>query len=146
MLIDDESVRLTVYDDATGLPITPGTLVKGHPTIGVGRCLDTNGISKTEAMRMLDQDIARAERQADGFQWFHDLDWVRQDVIVMMLFNLGLTKFLKFKRMIKAVEEEDYEGAAFEMVNSTWREQVGTRALTLSEMMKKGRYPKESTA
>ena len=39
-LVGDEAMRLFVYDDATGLPIEPGSTCKGHPTIGVGRGLD----------------------------------------------------------------------------------------------------------
>jgi hypothetical protein len=33
-LMRDEGTLLYVYDDATGLPIVAGMLVKGNPTIG----------------------------------------------------------------------------------------------------------------
>ena len=47
--IDDEGVRLRVYDDATGEPLHPGMTLKGHPSIGYGRALDVNGISLKES-------------------------------------------------------------------------------------------------
>ena len=39
----DEGIRMLVYDDATGRPIGPGTLVRGHPTIGIGTDSDLKG-------------------------------------------------------------------------------------------------------
>lgn len=59
MLRAEEGLRLTVYDDATGKPIKPGTLVKGHPTIGIGRALDVNGITEAEAEYLKANDVAK---------------------------------------------------------------------------------------
>ena len=71
-----------------------------------------------------------------------DLDGVRRAVLLNMLFNLGLTKTLKFKKMLKCLKKEDYEGAAREMKLSRWAGQVNGRAVELAEMMRTGEKPK----
>jgi len=51
LLIHHEGIRLFVYDDATGKPITAGSICQGNPTIGIGRELSKTGISESEAKR-----------------------------------------------------------------------------------------------
>jgi len=53
-----------------------------------------------------------------------------------MRFNLGATGFRSFRKMIKAVNESDFDKASKEMKDSNWYSQVGKRAETLVEMMK----------
>ena len=65
-LTRDEGQLLTVYDDATGAAIKPGTSVKGHPTIGIGRALDVHGISAAEAAYLLGNDIDGIVAQLSG--------------------------------------------------------------------------------
>lgn len=131
-----------VYDDATGLPITKGSLVIGYPTIGIGRrCDKGNGISEPEAMFLLDNDVARVIAECrSAFPWFDGLDPVRQAVVADMVFNLGLQGFKGFKKMIAAIEAGDYEEAAKEMVDSRWVIQVGQRATELAYTMKEGKF------
>ena len=68
-----------------------------------------------------------------------DLDQVRRAVVIDMLFNLGLTKFLKFKNTIKSIRAGDWESAAKGMENSKWYGQVRTRAVRLVRMMRTGK-------
>jgi GH24 family phage-related lysozyme (muramidase) len=37
-----EGRRAQAYDDATGQPITPGSIIEGHPTLGIGFNLDAS--------------------------------------------------------------------------------------------------------
>jgi lysozyme len=64
----------------------------------------------------------------------------RQDVVLNMLFNLGLPKFLAFRKMIEALRLANYDQAATEMLDSKWAIQVGIRAKELAEIMRTGRY------
>lgn len=113
----------------------------GKLTIGVGRNLDENGISENEALILLANDIKRCEIEASQFAWFRYLSPVRQDVILCMLFNLGLPRFKGFKKMISAIQKGDYIEAADQMLDSKWAEQVGDRAETLATMMETNKYP-----
>ena len=129
----DEGVKEYAYTDS-----------EGYLTIGVGRLIDrTKGgkLSEDEIEYLLDNDIDRIQNQTiRAFHWYNDLNDVRQEVILNMVFNLGLNGFKNFKLMIKALERHDYEDASQEMVDSKWCLQVGPRCIRLSEAMRLGEW------
>lgn len=114
-------------------------------TIGYGRNLEDRGISHDEAALMLENDIEICIEEAQRFSWFYKLNWARQDVVLDMLFNLGLSRFLTFKKMLLSLENADYFGASKEMLDSKWARQVGVRANTLSQMMASGSYARNDS-
>jgi lysozyme len=115
----------------------------GKLTIGVGRNVEDLGITEEEALYLLRNDINRVnEELRDNFPWFKDLDPVRQDVLINLCFNIGLTKLFGFKKMLAALRDGNYEEAAIQMEDSAWRVQTGRRAHELIEMMKTGFYLK----
>lgn len=59
-----------------------------------------------------------------------------QRVLVNMAFNLGRTRLGKFKKMIAAVEENNFKEAANQMVDSRWYNQVGNRSIELENWMR----------
>lgn len=122
-----------------GLGLKPYRCTKGKLTIGYGRNIEDNGISRSEAAFLLENDIDRVLEEARSFSWFAGLDPVRQLVVCEMLFNLGMDRFLGFKRMIAALAMGNYATAAAEMLDSDWRSQVKGRALTLAEQMRTGK-------
>jgi len=127
-LIRDEGMRLKPYRDTTG-----------HLTIGVGRNLDDVGITKSEAMRMLGNDIEKCKRQlTDQLPIYSTLDAVRQEVLINMCFNLGIKGLLGFKDMIASLEIGNYIQASKDMKNSLWARQVGDRADRLALKMQRG--------
>jgi len=130
MLIRHEGLRLKPYRDA-----------KRKLTIGVGRNLDDAGITRAEALMLLDNDIATVRRDVTrAFPWFPGLDPVRKDVVLDMVFNLGLSGFRRFEKTIAAIRAGDWENAAREMLSSRWASQVGKRATELAAMMERGKY------
>lgn len=128
---------------AEGLRLKPYRCTAGKLSIGCGRNLDDVGITKAEAYTLLDNDIARSTRQAQQFPWFWELDDVRQDAVIEMIFNLGLSGFQGFHRLIAALDDGDWERASEECLASKWREQVGRRAHGIAQMFLTGEYPKE---
>ncbi len=124
-----------------GLKTHPYLCPAGKLTIGVGRNLDDVGISQDEAMLLLGHDMGRCINEAhDAFPWLMQMDKVRADVIVCMVFNLGLTRLRTFKKFLAACEAKDYPLAAAEMLNSLWSDQVGERSVELAQMMMSGEY------
>jgi lysozyme len=122
-----------------GLKLKPYRCTAGKLTIGVGRNLDDVGISRDEAMYLLENDIARVSADAKhAFPWFARLDPVRQDVVLNMIFNLGINRFSQFHQTIKCIEAFDYAGAADRMLQSLWAKQVGQRAVRLANQMRSG--------
>ena len=77
------------------------------------------------------------------FEWFSDLDEVRQDAMVSICLNLGLTRLHGFKKALRAMRYNLYEEAATEFLDSKWHSQVGFRAKELAEMIRTGEYPEE---
>ena len=80
----------------------------------------------------------RSRNRIDLIDIKHVLDKVRQDTLVNMSFNMGTSGLMRFKKMFKAIEDEDWERAGREMLNSRWARQVGTRAEELSLQMVTG--------
>ena len=122
-----------------GLELKPYRCPTGKLTIGVGRNLDERGISEEEALYLRDHDISESieDLQKIFVGGFETLPENVQRVLVDMRFNLGSAGFKGFKKMIRAIKEEDFSRAALEMQGSKWFKQVGTRGKTLVEMMAK---------
>lgn len=108
----------------------------GKLTIGYGHNIEDNPMPELIAEKLLHHDIAGALAACERFDWFFELDGVRQRVIVNMVFNLGYNGVSKFKKMIAAIEDREYVLAAFEMRNSRWYRQVGARAERLCKLMR----------
>lgn len=124
-----------------GIRFKPYKCTQGKLTIGVGRNLDDAGLSAKEIEFLLDNDVARVSMQAvSNFDWYKGLDQVRQDVVLSMIFNLGLDGFKNFAKMIAAIVAGNFQQAAYEMLSSKWAEQVGMRAVELAHMMSTGEY------
>lgn len=124
--------RFFVYDDATGQRINPGSIVRGNPTIGNGRCLNTNGISDYERKMLLSQDCDIVIEECEKYDWFDLLSHNRQRVIANMIFQLGATRFALFRTMIDCIEQSDWQGAHNAMLSSLWAKQVPNRANKLA--------------
>lgn len=119
-----------------GLKLTPYFCTANKLTIGVGRNLEANGISKAEAMFMLENDIVKVMNDLDEhLPWWKELSTVRQHVLIDMAFNMGIFGLLKFQKTLQAIKEERYADAAAEMLDSKWSKQVGHRSLALSRAM-----------
>ncbi len=123
-----------------GVRLHPYRCTSGKLTIGVGRNLDDKGLSRKEALYLLDNDLRRVELEcAQTFDWFDRLDDVRKRVLIEMAFNLGITGLTKFRKMLAAVKAGNFEQARLEMLNSLWAKQVGRRADTLAHIMETGK-------
>ena len=112
-----------------GLKLKPYICTAGKLTIGIGRNLTDVGISEIEAYMLLDSDIRSATSEASRiFPNFWILSDNRKNVLIDMLVNLGLGRFMGFKNFISAVKEEKWGAARYEMLDSLWATQVPSRA------------------
>jgi len=113
----------------------------GKLTIGYGRNIEDVGVTEREAEILLQNDLEDAVSDVRKmFPGLDDADPVRFSVLVDMRFNLGLPRLNRFRLMLKAVAEKNWQQAAAEMVDSLWYHQVGIRAQKLVEMMSTGEY------
>lgn len=128
LLVQHESYRQFPYADTTG-----------NLTVGIGRNLSSRGISSTEALSLLDDDIFYfTSKLAHLVPCFNGLDDNRKIVLVDMCFNLGVNGFLGFKRMLEALERNDFNAAADAIMDSKASEQCGERYQQLAFIMRTG--------
>ena len=113
-------------------------------TIGVGRNIDKSGgmgLSDDEIDYLLSNDIKRVSAELiRAFPWYSELDEVRKDAMIDMCFNMGLPRLSKFKNSLAAMTNGDYDIAALEFLDSNWAKQVGSRSITITDMIRSGEY------
>lgn len=125
-LVFDEGVRLRPYRDTMG-----------KTTIGVGRNLDDLGISESEALFLLDNDMDRVLRELDlQWPWWREMSEERQRALANMCFQLGLTRLMGFRKMISALHSGEYERAADEALDSEWARQCSARAHRVAALIR----------
>ena len=115
----------------------------GYETIGVGRNIseDGLGLSDDEIDYLLSNDINRVrEELTEEYYWFAGLDEARQDAMIDISFNLGQTRLRGFVKSLEAMAREDFDTAADEFMDSKWSEQVGDRAVEVTEIIRTGEY------
>tara|TARA_R100001224_G_scaffold19565_1_gene9622 strand:+ start:2349 stop:2834 length:486 start_codon:yes stop_codon:yes gene_type:complete len=149
-LVLHEGLELLPYKDSLGID-----------TIGIGRNLEHRGLSeeelvhigkdisdicewgitKEQAYYLAENDIKIVEKEVcEAHPCVVELDEIRQRVIIDMAFNMGVPRLNKFKKMWKAIEEENYEESKIQMLDSRWANQVGNRAVRLSNAMETGEW------
>ena len=129
-LIEHEGMRLDMYTDSVGIA-----------TIGIGRNLEHVGLrTEAEARYLLRSDILSIRAEIErSIPWIADLNDTRQRCLMDMAFNLGVSGLMKFEKTLQHIADGRYEAAAQEMLRSRWADQVGQRAMTLSQMMATGK-------
>ena len=120
-----------------GIRLKPYRCTANKLTIGVGRNIEDRGITEAEAEFLLnnDIDICLAELE-NNLPWFYQLHETAQMVLVDMCFNMGMPRLMQFKKTLNYLADKDYASAAFEMLDSRWARQVGSRAKFLSYQLK----------
>jgi len=134
----DEGFRAEPYLDTVGVP----TIGYGTTRIlGKAVSMNDSAIDEPTARQLLRADLYLACLDAqDLFMRFDDMDDVRQEVLVNLAYNLGLTRLTGFSRLIQASEILNYTEMASEMRDSKWFTQVGQRAVRLCNAMQAGQW------
>ena len=126
-----------------GLSLKPYLCSSGKLTIGYGHNLE-EGISEPIAEAIFNEDLRVAINDVlDIFsnnkgEYQLVLSGNRYIALVDMMFNLGKSRFLTFKKMIQAIKEKDWDKAADELLDSKYANQVGQRAINNANFLRKG--------
>ncbi len=97
-------------------------------SIGYGRNLEDVGISKDEAEYLLKNDVEIALDEVSEHFDMPNLPEPAQIVLVDMCFNMGISRLLNFRNMIKAIQDDDWDKAADELLDSKYAAQTKRRA------------------
>ncbi|MGA1600005.1 MAG: glycoside hydrolase family protein [bacterium] len=112
----------------------------GKQTIGYGRLIESpGGLSKNEAEILLHNDLHRIQRELYAhLPWMPQLSAIRQEVLLEMAYQLGVSGLLKFKKTLREAQRGSWQECALEMLDSRWARQTPGRAKELAEMMRTG--------
>ncbi len=125
LIAKHEGLRLDPYKDSIGIW-----------TVGYGHNCQDKPISKDIAERLLEDDVQDAIHDCQTFNWFGGLDEVRVAVVVNMVFNLGLSRFSKFKKTIDYIALGEWTMASEEMLDSKWAKQTPERANQMANIIR----------
>ncbi len=116
---------------------------EGYPTAGIGHLLTEwdeeyydkpigTPVPEEKVQEWFINDVQTAINDCnDIFNSFEKLPEDIQHVLINMSFQLGKPRLSKFRRMIAAVEMEDYREMALQMEDSRWFKQTTNRAQRL---------------
>ena len=120
-----------------------------YPTFGIGHLiLETDPehgqevgtpVSEERIKECFEKDIQNVFEDLDrNMPWWRDLPSDLILVMANMSFNLGINRLMKFKNFLSAMQDNDWDKAAVEMLDSRWAIQVGPRAVRLKDRVLKG--------
>jgi len=122
ILKQEEGFSGTVYVDT-----------EGYDTIGYGTKMPLN---KEEAELLLKNRFGKLKVEVDSKLKHLVIDEDAWQILYLMAYQIGVGGLLKFKNMIKALENQNYEVAGSEMLDSRWAKQTPARAKRMAAIMK----------
>lgn len=134
----DEGLRLTAYKDSLGnWTIGYGHLMRMPYDVGG----DPTTITLQEAEDLFETDFEEAISDAQSaVPFFNALDGPRKGALVNMAFQLGATKLSGFHGTLAAMDEQDWNGAAKNVMNSLYARQARARATRIAYRIRTGEY------
>lgn len=136
--LDEELVRSTAFNE--GFRANAYQDTEGVWTIGYGTNVQELKITEALARVWLEQRLEEAQEEARRNGYLDGLNRARRNVVIEMIYNLGLSRFQTFTRFRAALRARNYTMAAAEMLDSKWAGQVGRRAERLADLMRTGWY------
>ena len=118
----------------------------GYPTFGIGHLvLDSDeesgapvgtSVSEERVIECFEKDVEAVLEDCEKlYKDFDELPEEAQQVIANMMFNMGLTRLSKFKKMNAAVDDRDWKEAGVQGRDSRWYKQVTNRAERLMQRL-----------
>jgi len=108
----------------------------------VGHNLDAEGLCEDAIMAQLRYDVAKATAAARRVcvHFWHKLNPVRQDAMVLWVFQLGEAGVAAFGPTLALIEQGRYAAASDRMLLSKWAKQTPLRAQRVAKQLERGTY------
>ncbi len=138
-LIRHEGLRLAKYRDSLGF----WTIGYGHKiTEADGDRYDTPMKDEPAARALLNDDIESHEALLfSQMRWAENLDNVRLDVMIELVFWIGIGGLWQFHHFLADMKEGNWSGVAQELLNSLLHTQAPKRVEELSNLILNGCPP-----
>ena len=112
----------------------------GYWTIGYGKLVDPEaggGLTEHEAQFLLKNTLSDMwDELQSSLPWIVEKHEQVQEALLNMCYNLGITRLLKFEKMLAAIEADDPDEAYAQALDSKWARQVGQRAQRIPDIFK----------
>lgn len=122
-LVMDEGYKKCVYKDS-----------RKYPTIGFGHLIKPDEkfkcITPKQAVQLLREDYNKAEASVDK-EYYWAYGEVRL-VLINMTYQMGSTGVSNFKQTLEHLQDEKYDEAASELLDSAWASQTPSRAAKMA--------------
>ena len=107
----------------------------GFETIGIGFRTKYLTLTEEECMSILGRTVDElVEKVRNKYEWFDDMEEKAQIVLVELAYQIGLKGVSKFRLMLKALSECDYEEASKQLLDSRLAKvQTPNRAKALAQ-------------
>lgn len=79
-----------------------------------------DSIDEFESEMIVGYRLELINNHFNKFNWYRELNRTRKKVIIDMAYNIGINGTMKFKKMIAALEKENYCKAAYEIKDSSY--------------------------
>lgn len=133
-----ESDLIKQIKEHEGLVLKPYKCPAGKLTIGYGHNLEDNGLSQSACEYILIEDIEEAKRNLYAVftrDFFNSLSDNQKIALVDMMFNLGMSRFLTFKKFILTAKQRNFDRASVEIIHSKAYTQAKRRYQLLAEQI-----------
>lgn len=121
-----------VYKDSLG----KRTIGYGHLCVDPEQWDDDKIYTKEELEEVFNKDFNEAVKNAEQLIGERTINYIAKEVIIEMVFQLGIGGVSKFKKMWGALDNEDYGEASFQMTQSKWHDQTPNRCKKLAAKMR----------
>lgn len=119
----NEGFKSFIYKDVLGNP----TIGYGHLVVSSDKFENEKKYSKRILTKVFNQDLNEAILKFKKHYNSKNLPNNVKEVIIEMIFQLGINNTLKFVRFKANIEKKLYFLAAFEMIKSRWYKQTPKR-------------------
>jgi len=106
-------------------------------SIGYGTNL-SYGISKEEALYLLQFRLIRLKQKLSKLDWFNQLTPIRQIAILDLTYNVGYSGLMTFKDFLWCLKHHYYNAASNRLLRSLYAKQTKSRARYIAQLIRQG--------
>lgn len=138
-----------LIEQEEGFRENPYHCSEGYPTIGYGQRIGPRladlamyemAMPESVARLWLSNNVRNISDRLSRELFYLQCNDVRAAVLISMAYQMGVTGLLKFRKMIAAIENNDWEEAAKEALDSRWATQTPERAKRNAEALRTGEW------
>ena len=138
-LKEQEGFSAILYKDANfvntigyGVSETSELTKEQKEILGADSISDVESITEEQADKLLKLEVLEVINYLESLDWIGEIPVKKLPALINLVYNLGLSGFLKFKNTIKALRDGDFIEAMIEIIDSDYFNDVKGRAIQVA--------------